>query len=310
MNAREARSAARAELAKAALDGLPEAPKPRRKSAGAMTFKDYAPKFWEDYSRHWKPSTRKGNYGTIFGHLVEIFGHIRVDAIRKTDILQWRDSWADRTGTFNRSIPIMSGMMMYSEQLGLRPRGSNPCKGTPRFKCKLLERYLSAREFHRLAMALREFEVTGPIAVQAIQLLICTGARRRDRRVALGVGSTATAHAARQQDRSKDRLSQPAGSGGARYDSAAGTNRLRIPVAPRGQARRSRNPLEQHVSQPVFARYLNVSKNLVSDWERGKKRPGGPALRLLSIIQRKGLEAVALSEEAWQHNGHQPHFYR
>lgn len=49
----------------------------------------------------------------------------------------------------------------------------------------------------------------------------------------------------------------------------------------------------QHVSQPVFARYLNVSKNLVSDWERGKKRPGGPVLRLLSIIQRKGLAAVA-----------------
>lgn len=49
----------------------------------------------------------------------------------------------------------------------------------------------------------------------------------------------------------------------------------------------------QHVSQPVFARYLNVSKNLVSDWERGKKKPGGPALRLLSIIQRKGLNAVA-----------------
>lgn len=48
-----------------------------------------------------------------------------------------------------------------------------------------------------------------------------------------------------------------------------------------------------HVSQPVFARYLNVSKNLVSDWERGTKKPGGPALRLLSIIRRSGLEAVA-----------------
>ncbi|WP_242513309.1 helix-turn-helix domain-containing protein [Halochromatium salexigens] len=33
----------------------------------------------------------------------------------------------------------------------------------------------------------------------------------------------------------------------------------------------------EHLSQPVFARYLNVSKNLVSDWERGVKRPGGPA---------------------------------
>ena len=46
------------------------------------------------------------------------------------------------------------------------------------------------------------------------------------------------------------------------------------------------------VSQPVFARYLNVSKNLVSEWERGVKRPGGPALRLLSIVSRKGLEAI------------------
>ena len=49
----------------------------------------------------------------------------------------------------------------------------------------------------------------------------------------------------------------------------------------------------EHVSQPVFAAYLNVSRNLVSDWERGVKRPGGPALRLLSIIQRRGLQAVA-----------------
>ena len=46
------------------------------------------------------------------------------------------------------------------------------------------------------------------------------------------------------------------------------------------------------VSQPVFARYLNVSKNLVSDWERGVKKPGGPALRLLSIVSRKGLAGI------------------
>lgn len=49
----------------------------------------------------------------------------------------------------------------------------------------------------------------------------------------------------------------------------------------------------EHVSQPVIARYLNVSKNLVSDWEPGAKRSGGPALRLLSIIQRSGLDGVA-----------------
>jgi len=49
----------------------------------------------------------------------------------------------------------------------------------------------------------------------------------------------------------------------------------------------------ERVSQPVFARYLNVSKNLVSDWERGAKRPGGPALRLLTVIRKSGLRAIA-----------------
>ena len=51
--------------------------------------------------------------------------------------------------------------------------------------------------------------------------------------------------------------------------------------------------VREHISQPVFARYLNVSKNLVSDWERGVKKPGGPALRLLTVIQKKGLMAIA-----------------
>ncbi|MFY9261117.1 MAG: DNA-binding transcriptional regulator [Gallionella sp.] len=51
--------------------------------------------------------------------------------------------------------------------------------------------------------------------------------------------------------------------------------------------------LREHISQPVFARYLNVSKNLISDWERGVKKPGGSALRLLTVIQKKGLMAIA-----------------
>src|SRR4030066_1319273 len=45
--------------------------------------------------------------------------------------------------------------------------------------------------------------------------------------------------------------------------------------------------LREHISQPVFARYLNVSKNLVSDWERGVKKPSGRALRLLALIEKK-----------------------
>ena len=49
----------------------------------------------------------------------------------------------------------------------------------------------------------------------------------------------------------------------------------------------------ERVSQAVFANYLNVTSNLVSKWERGKKRPSGPALKLLSLVEKHGLAAVA-----------------
>lgn len=48
-----------------------------------------------------------------------------------------------------------------------------------------------------------------------------------------------------------------------------------------------------HVSQPVFARFLNVSKNAISEWERGNKKPSGPALRLLMLIEKNGLDIFA-----------------
>ena len=49
----------------------------------------------------------------------------------------------------------------------------------------------------------------------------------------------------------------------------------------------------EHVSQSVFANYLNVTTSLVSKWERGEKRPSGASLKLLTLVERKGLAAVA-----------------
>ena len=47
------------------------------------------------------------------------------------------------------------------------------------------------------------------------------------------------------------------------------------------------------VSQPVFARYLNTSQSTVQKWETGAKRPSGPALKLLSLVQKHGLQMLA-----------------
>lgn len=48
-----------------------------------------------------------------------------------------------------------------------------------------------------------------------------------------------------------------------------------------------------NVSQPVFARYLNTSESTVEKWETGAKRPSGMALKLLTIIQKHGLQVLA-----------------
>jgi putative transcriptional regulator len=47
------------------------------------------------------------------------------------------------------------------------------------------------------------------------------------------------------------------------------------------------------VSQAILAHHLNVRPKLVSDWERGAKRPSGPSLKLLTIVRAKGLDAIA-----------------
>ena len=49
----------------------------------------------------------------------------------------------------------------------------------------------------------------------------------------------------------------------------------------------------ENASQAVFARYLNVTTSLVSQWERGEKRPRGASLKLLTLVAKNGLDAVA-----------------
>jgi putative transcriptional regulator len=45
-------------------------------------------------------------------------------------------------------------------------------------------------------------------------------------------------------------------------------------------------------SQGVFAAYLNVSKATVTAWEQDLKTPSNLGLKLLNIVDRKGLKAL------------------
>jgi putative transcriptional regulator len=60
-----------------------------------------------------------------------------------------------------------------------------------------------------------------------------------------------------------------------------------------GAADIKRLRLKAKTSQSVFAAHLNTSVSTVQKWEIGDKKPSGPALKLLNIVERKGLKALA-----------------
>jgi putative transcriptional regulator len=49
---------------------------------------------------------------------------------------------------------------------------------------------------------------------------------------------------------------------------------------------------DSKVSQAVFAKFLNVKTITVAAWEQGTKKPGSTAVKILDIVERKGLNVL------------------
>lgn len=175
VSAKAAREAARKRLKEVALRGLPTKPKRPKTAATLSTFADLVEQFLSDRPFAWKPSTEATNRYSLRKVLLPAFGHLPVNAIRKYEVLQWRDRMADRPGAFNRDVALLSGVMQYAEKLGLRKRGSNPTRGTPRYKREPMQRFLDAAEYRRLHERLATCDDVYMVA--AVRLLLHTGAR-------------------------------------------------------------------------------------------------------------------------------------
>lgn len=64
------------------------------------------------------------------------------------------------------------------------------------------------------------------------------------------------------------------------------------PVEPLGPETIRQIRESARMSQALFARVINVTASLISQWERGEKRPSGPSLKLLTLAQAKGIDAI------------------
>jgi putative transcriptional regulator len=45
-------------------------------------------------------------------------------------------------------------------------------------------------------------------------------------------------------------------------------------------------------SQAVFAAFLNTSVSTVQKWESGDKKPNGPSMKLLNLVDKNGITAL------------------
>ncbi len=50
--------------------------------------------------------------------------------------------------------------------------------------------------------------------------------------------------------------------------------------------------LKNKASQSVFAAYFNISPSTIQKWEAGQKRPNGASLKLLNMVDQRGLEVL------------------
>jgi|SRR5215831_12735974 len=63
-----------------------------------------------------------------------------------------------------------------------------------------------------------------------------------------------------------------------------------VPVYSKTKIRALRD--RHNISQSVLAAVLNTSVSTVRQWEIGDKHPSGPSLKLLHLLDRKGLDAL------------------
>lgn len=56
--------------------------------------------------------------------------------------------------------------------------------------------------------------------------------------------------------------------------------------------------LREKVSQPVFAKCLNISPATVKQWERGEREPRGSSLKLLNLVADQGLGVLGYQKRA------------
>ena len=145
-----------------------------------MVFEAVAAIVFERHARLWKAGTLRVNRCYLHNQLLPHFAGRQIADIDRQEVRNWFASLRATPVAADRSMPVLSVIMREAEAMGLRPEGSNPCRGIRRYRRKGRERFVSDEEIRRLSARLREHEVRWPQKAAVVQLLLLTGCRKSE----------------------------------------------------------------------------------------------------------------------------------
>ncbi len=147
---------------------------------GDTVFESVAETVFRQHERLWKPGTLRVNRGYLRKHILPSFAGRPIADIDRRDVRRWFALLHATPVAADRSMPVLSVIMREAEAMGLRPEGSNPCRGIRRNRRKGRERFLSDDEIRRLSARLAAHAVRHPHQVAIVRLLLLTGCRKSE----------------------------------------------------------------------------------------------------------------------------------
>ena len=166
---------------KAGEDPVPE-PLAKRPEGPAVA--ELAARYLEEYAEeHCKPNTVRTYRRMAKRYILSALGKLPVGSVRPEDVRGLHYAMRETPAMANLTLNLLSRMFNMAESWGLVPEGSNPCRGTTKYRQQLRERFLTVAEFRQLGRALDEAEADGAVslhAAAAIRLLMLTGCRKTE----------------------------------------------------------------------------------------------------------------------------------
>ncbi len=147
---------------------------------GEALFEAVAETAFRRHERVWKPGTLAVNRCYLRNQLLPHFAGRPVAEIDSQEVRNWFARLRATPVAADRSMPILSVIMREAEAMGLRPEGSNPCRGIRRYRRQGRERFLSDADIRRLSVQLRAHEACWPQQAALVRLLLLTGCRKSE----------------------------------------------------------------------------------------------------------------------------------